>query len=82
MPKAKISTSEAKRELAMQNRGTGKKVGAKATAQRITAKKFGKTEKKREVAAAKRGGTKPAAKKSYGYSSKKPKQGGSGSSMM
>lgn len=77
-----MTASEAKRELAMQARGTGKKVGAKATAQRIAAKRFGKTEKKREVAAAKRGGTKPAAKKSYGYSAKKPKQGGSGSSMM
>ena len=59
-PGPKQSVSETKRELAMQARGTGKKVGPKARAQRLAAKQYGKTEKKRDVAMAKRGGSKPA----------------------
>lgn len=53
--KYRMSASESKRELAMQKRGTGKKVGPKATAQRIAAKRVGKSIKKQEVAMAKRG---------------------------
>lgn len=58
-PGPKQSVSETKRELAMQARGTGKKVGPKARAQRLAAKQYGKSTKKQEVAMAKRGGTKP-----------------------
>jgi hypothetical protein len=58
-PGPKQSVSDTKRELAMQARGTGKKVGPKARAQRLAAKQYGKTIKKQEVAAMKRGGTKP-----------------------
>ena len=53
--KYRPSASMTKRELAMQNRGTGKKVGPKATAQRMAAKRVGKTTKKQELAMAKRG---------------------------
>ena len=57
--KYRPSAAMVKRELAMQARGTGKnagkKVGPKATAQRIAAKRVGKTTKKQELAMAKRG---------------------------
>ena len=62
----KFTTSDARRELAMQARGTGKKVGPKARARRLLAKTQGKTMAKAETAAAKRGGLMPvsaAAKK-------------------
>lgn len=59
-PGPRQSVSDTKRELAMQARGTGKKVGPKATAQRLAAKGLGKTIKKEDKAAAKRGGLKPA----------------------
>ena len=65
--KPKQSVSDTKRELAMQNRATGKRVGPKATVQRMTAKQHGKSVKYQEKAAAKRGGTKPAGP---GYESK------------
>ena len=58
-PGPKQSVSETKRELAMQARATGKKVGPKARAGRMAAKQYGKTIKKQEIAARKRGGTKP-----------------------
>ena len=64
--KPKMSRSEAMREMAMQNRGTGKGVGPKARARRLLAKTQGKTMAKAETAAAKRGGSMPvsaAAKK-------------------
>ena len=53
--KYRMSASESKRELAMQKRGTGKKVGPKAAAQRVAAKRVGKSIKKQELAMAKRG---------------------------
>jgi hypothetical protein len=59
-PGPKQSVSDTKRELAMQARATGKKVGPKARAQRLAAKGLGKTIKKEDKAAAKRGGLKPA----------------------
>jgi hypothetical protein len=59
-PGPKQSVSDTKRELAMQARATGKKVGPKATAQRMAAKQYGKSIKKQDKAAAKRGGSKPA----------------------
>ena len=65
--KPKQSVSDTKRELAMQARATGKKVGPKARAQRLAAKGLGKTIKKEDKAAAKRGGLKPAGP---GYKSK------------
>ena len=57
--KPKQSVSDTKRELAMQARATGKKVGPKGRAQRLAAKGLGKTTKKQDKAAAKRGGLKP-----------------------
>lgn len=62
----KMSKSETMRELAMQNRGTGKGIGAKARARRLLAKTAGKTVAKKETAATKRGASmpvSPAAKK-------------------
>jgi hypothetical protein len=59
-PGPKQSVSETKRELAMQNRSTGKKIGPKARAQRLAAKGLGKSVKYQEKAAAKRGGSKSA----------------------
>jgi hypothetical protein len=53
-----MSASMAKQELAAQNRGTGKKVGPKARAGRILAKRSDKSTKRQEVAMIKRGGTK------------------------
>jgi hypothetical protein len=65
------STSEAKRERTAQDRSTGKKIGPKAYAQRVMAKRAGKTTKKQELAASRRGGTKSADVKGKGYESKK-----------
>lgn len=61
------SVSEAKRERAAQNRSTDKKIGPKAYAQRVMAKRAGKTTKKQELAASRRGGTKSADVKGKGY---------------
>lgn len=58
-PGPKQSVSDTKRELAMQARGTGKKVGPKARAQRLAAKQYGKSTKKQEVAMSKRESAKP-----------------------
>ena len=53
--KPRPSASAVKQELAAQNRGTGKKIGPKARAQRLLALRSSKSTKKQELAQQKRG---------------------------
>ena len=53
--KYRPSAAMVKRELAMQERGTGKKVGPKARASRMLAKRSDKSTKRQEIAQRKRG---------------------------